>query len=92
MKNSKIKNCFYTGGWDSTYMILKYLKNGYTVKPIYVLDHNRKSYIKEKQTIIEILDLVKNTTPYKNNIMDVDFIDLSNVIVDDNIKNSYETI
>lgn len=34
---------FWTSGWDSTYMVIRLLREGYTVQPIYIYNPKRKS-------------------------------------------------
>lgn len=41
----------WTGGWDSTFRIIQLYQRDVIIKPIYVLDHNRKSTDKEIETI-----------------------------------------
>ena len=46
MSRQKIKQpryVFWTSGWDSTYMVIKLLRDGYTVQPIYIINPKRKS-------------------------------------------------
>lgn len=92
MKKDNIKYCFYTGGWDSTYMILYYLINGYKVKPIYIIDKNRKSYVKEEETINVIIEKINEISPYKNNLLEIEKIELSSINVSSDIEESYKKI
>ncbi|MFC0605382.1 hypothetical protein [Winogradskyella pulchriflava] len=41
----------WTGGWDSTFRIIQLYQRDVVIKPIYVIDHNRKSAQKEIETI-----------------------------------------
>lgn len=48
MKNNSdsttlIRYVYWTSGWDSTYMVIKLLRDGYTVQPIYIINPRRKS-------------------------------------------------
>lgn len=38
-----IRYVFWTSGWDSTYMVIKLLRDGYAVQPIYIVNPKRKS-------------------------------------------------
>lgn len=88
----KLKRCFFTGGWDSTYMVLKYLKEGYDVQPIYAIDIDRKSYSKEIETMNKIISIIKSTTDYSDNLYNLVCIDLSTVKSIQEKNNAYEII
>ncbi len=51
---TQVKNVLWTGGWDSTFRIIQLYNRGIHLQPIYVMDKNRFSTIKEIETI-EIL-------------------------------------
>lgn len=42
-KKDEVRYVFWTGGWDSTYMVIRLLRDGYTVQPIYIVNTKRKS-------------------------------------------------
>lgn len=42
-RKNKVHFAFWTGGWDSTYMVIKLLRSGCTVQPIYLINPRRKS-------------------------------------------------
>lgn len=46
-----VRNVLWTSGWDSTYMILKMLREGETVQPIYIINPRRKSRFIEMEAM-----------------------------------------
>ena len=59
MKNKNEINLFFTGGWDSTFMLCKLSRQTFKITPVYVLNKNRESHDIEldaaKQIIRELL-------------------------------------
>ncbi|KAA6232310.1 hypothetical protein FP507_03785 [Chlorobium phaeovibrioides] len=57
-------NLFWTGGWDSTFRLCDLIFNqGRCVKPIYILDHERKSFREEVMTMVLIKRLIDARVP-----------------------------
>lgn len=51
----------WTGGWDSTFRIIQLYRLRVTIQPIYILDQNRRSYVKE----IEAIEKIAKELPVK---------------------------
>ena len=49
---------FWTSGWDSTYMVIKLLRDGYTVQPIYIINPKRKSRYRELSALQILSQLI----------------------------------
>ncbi len=58
---AKVNNVLWTGGWDSTFRVIKLYRLGVTIQPIYVIDHNRASSKKE----LEVIKQLSNSIPLK---------------------------
>lgn len=50
----------WTGGWDSTFRVIQLYQKDVIIKPIYVIDHNRKSTKKEIETIELLTQKIKD--------------------------------
>lgn len=59
-KSTKIHYVFWTSGWDSTYMIIKLLRDGYTVQPLYIINPKRKSRHYELSALQTLSQLISN--------------------------------
>ena len=56
MKNTRY--VFWTSGWDSTYMVIKLLRDGYTVQPLYIINPKRKSRYHELSALKTLSQLI----------------------------------
>ncbi len=59
MKNEQVFKVFWTSGWDSTFTVAQYFRQGAHVKPYYVYDDNRSSRDKEIESIGKLSQLIK---------------------------------
>lgn len=67
MKN--IINVFWTGGLDSTYLVVKLLSMGITVQPYYIIDSERKSLKKELNAIERISECINRCSTMKGDLL-----------------------
>ena len=67
MKN--IINVFWTGGLDSTYLVVKLLSMGITVQPYYIIDSERKSLKKELSAIERISECINRCSTMKGDLL-----------------------
>jgi|SRR5690606_35281975 len=56
----------WTGGWDSTFRIIQLYRLRVTIQPIYILDQNRRSYVKEIEAIEKITKELSVKFPKSN--------------------------
>lgn len=85
-------NVFYTGGFDSTYMLIVLLRKGYIVQPIYALDHGRNSLEIELNTIEKILSKLKEKKDFKNKILPLIKVDLNDLIIPNDVEQALNFI
>lgn len=60
---------FWTGGWDSTFRVIKLYRLGATIQPIYVIDRSRISYTKELESIEKITEGLTKKFPQSEGII-----------------------
>ena len=89
---NKVKYCLWTGGWDSTYMLINLIKDNFVVQPIYVVDNNRPGHVNEEMAMNTIFDKIKNSSFYNDNLLDIIKVNLNDIKVSDDINKSYEMI
>lgn len=58
-----VRYVFWSGGWDSTYLVIALLLAGWTVQPIYIVDHARKSCFFELNALDNLSVLVSERVP-----------------------------
>ena len=59
MKQAKdTRYVFWTSGWDSTYMVIKLLRNNFIVQPIYIINPKRKSRHHELASLNRLSELI----------------------------------
>ena len=83
-----IKEVFWTGGFDSTYVVYKFLKEGYFVKPYYILRHQ----IWQNNEIAALGNLVTflNKIGYKNKLLDISYIDINDITIDHDLTVAFK--
>ncbi len=84
-----ITNVFWTGGWDSTYMLIKLLKQNKTVQPIYVIDNGRASRNNEMLAMAEILKHLENLG---GEVLPIVQININEIKENEEISNSYKNL
>jgi len=87
-----IKHVLWTGGLDSTFMLLyEAITHNEIVQPVYIIDRNRKSYLKEIDTIFSIYNLIKEHAITKN-ILPIEFIDIDEINISTTIAKNFEIL
>ena len=57
------RSVLWTSGWDSTYMILRMLREGETVQPIYIINPRRKSRFIEMEALSKLEKKIREQIP-----------------------------
>ena len=70
----EIVNVLWTGGLDSTYLVVKLLYVGMTVQPYYIIDEGRKSLKKELNAIHKISQHLQHHDVIKGQLLTTIFI------------------
>ena len=83
--------CFWTGGWDSTFMILEQLRNGKTIQPIYVIDDKRVGNTYEKKAMKTIIEKIESMK-LKGKLLPIEYVDISTIEKNERITESYKKI
>lgn len=64
-------NVFWTGGLDSTYLIVRLcLNEGGKIQPYYIIDEGRHSVTKELEAIRRITDIIRSSKKVKSQLLD----------------------
>lgn len=75
-------NVAWTGGYDSTYMMIDFLRNGYKVKPFYMINLvGRLNESFEIDMMEKMFDILKKGE-YGNNLENIEWLDNDNKIYD----------
>ena len=84
----------WTGGFDSTFMFLKFARDNLIIKPIYVIDPCRKSLIYELEAMQSILYLLKTkySKDVRADILDIDFYHLNDIAPNDTLHSFYKDL
>ncbi|MCR5679852.1 MAG: hypothetical protein K6G08_06560 [Prevotella sp.] len=81
----EIVNVLWTGGLDSTYLVVKLLYMGMTVQPYYIIDEGRKSLKKELNAIRKISQHLQDHNVIKGQL-------LTTIIIYEKSINAYKDI
>lgn len=87
----KTVNILWTGGWDSTYRVLRLMDKHVSIQPYYLKD-NRKSEEIELKTIEAITEDIRNHPDSKCEILELITMNVSDVPVDVEITKAYKNI
>ena len=85
-------NILWTGGWDSTYRVLRLMDKPVIIQPFYLRDHNRRSEALELKAIRAITEDIRNHPGTQCEIRDVIAVDISDVPADSAISKAYQNI
>jgi hypothetical protein len=90
--NNKIHYIFWTGGYDSTFMIINYIKNGQFVQPIYMTGCVDGLGLSGRQSVQKELETMNKISSYYSNYLnyglfhELIIIDCNKIQIDDDIK------
>jgi len=88
----KSVSLLWTGGWDSTFRLVELSFEDLDIYPVYVIDPNRKSNVREQQQMQIIVEALKNKPLTKARIHDVEKIEMSAIAQDPEITEAYRVI
>jgi len=98
MENQNIEpknntNLLWTGGWDSTFQLLRLLiKYKVPVSPYYLIDANRPSTGMEILTMKKIKERLFTEYPYTKNLLNpIQYINVEDIPLDENITKAYNS-
>lgn len=90
MKQDKIY-ILWTGGWDSTFMLIQELRNGKVVQPVYIVDKDRRSLKYEKRAMQRIAEKLKKKN-YGGILLPTEFIDRDVIPEDKEVTEAYRIV
>lgn len=90
--NKKIVNILWTGGWDSTYRVIKLAHSDVIIQPYYLIDDYRKSVEIEIETIKKLTLELRNAVFTKCRFNDVIIIKITEIEEDIEITEAYNTL
>lgn len=86
-----IVNILWTGGWDSTFRVLKLSEKNIIIQPYYLKD-NRKSELHELNAIESISNDIKSNASTKCELRELITLKVSEVDEDNDITNAYKSL
>ena len=94
INNNQTRYILWTGGFDSTFMLLKFAREDFMIKPIYVIDPYRKSLKYELKAMKNILFMLKTkySKDVKANICDIDYYELKDIKSNDELNAYYKEL
>lgn len=92
MNDKKTIQILWTGGFDSTYIMMKYARQDVLIHPLYVVRQERLSKEHELRAMNTILALLKNEPTTKAYFFDIEIIDENLIYPDEEILNAYKRI
>lgn len=87
----RIRPVFWTSGWDSTYMVIRLLRAGETVQPLYIYSPRRKSRYRELAALDTLSELIPTRIP-TGQLLPYRVIQLDTVPVDPEITQAFNDI
>lgn len=92
--NNNIRYVLWTGGFDSTFMILKYAREEFIIQPVYVIDPERRSTQYELNAMKAIIKLLetKYAADIKAEIRPVRIIEMKDIPPDARITSYYNDL
>ncbi len=91
MTNPEAKAVFWTSGWDSTYMVIRLLRAGYTVQPLYIYNPKRKSRHKELAALDTLSKMISSRIK-TGKLLPYRIINLKSITIDPEITQAFADI
>lgn len=91
MKKKKLY-ALWTGGWDSTFMLIKLLKDGYIVQPVYIIDKHRASLKQEKEAMEKIINAMEKHNFWGGKLLPTQFSTIEDIPINKNITNTWQKV
>lgn len=85
-------NILWTGGWDSTYQVLRLMEKPVSIQPYYLIDKNRRSKALELKAIRAITEDIRNHPATRCELLDIITVNTSDIPADAGISNAYQNI
>lgn len=92
MTKQDIRYALWTGGWDSTFMLIYLLKKGYTVQPIYIIDENRLSLKQEDIAMNKIRKAMKKHRFWGGTLLPTQTYSISEIPPNKTITRAWQSI
>jgi len=83
---------FWTGGWDSTFMLIQELRKGKEIQPIYVIDNKRKGNDYEIKAMDTITKKLEQRNYLGGKLHNLIFIDKDSIEILDEVENAFNVI
>ncbi len=90
-QDTSIRYAFWTSGWDSTFMIIRLMRAGFTVQPIYVDNPRRKSREYELAALKELSHLISERIP-EGRLLPLRVVPLQDITIDEDIAQSFQSL
>jgi len=90
-KPAKVRAVLWTSGWDSTYMILKMLRDGETVQPLYIINPRRKSRFIEMEAMEKLSEKIRARVK-TGELLPLKKYDLKDIEIDKEIRKALKQI
>lgn len=91
MTKSTTKTVFWTSGWDSTYMVIRLLRAGFTVQPLYIYNPKRKSRHKELAALDTLSKMISSRIK-TGKLLPYRIINLKSITIDPEITQAFTDI
>lgn len=79
----------WTGGWDSTYRVVELSRQDVNIQPVYILDKNRKSHLREIEAIRRIMNLLQAKEETKACFLPIDIVKVEDIPANEAITQAW---
>ena len=92
MKMKERLNILWTGGLDSTYLVVNLLRMGVILQPYYIIDKDRKSVNKELDAIKNITNTIRSSNNISGVLHDCMFVEKDKIALCPEITASWQAL
>lgn len=89
-EENDVTDILWTGGWDSTFRVIRLVESGYQVRPHYIVDPGRPSKGLELKTISRITEILNNV--YEGRVLELQTTDLESIPVPRGVSDAFDEI
>jgi hypothetical protein len=91
--NDSVVDCFWTGGWDSTFRLIELIHKRIEIRPHYIIDPGRKSTEAELRTMTNLRREIITRYPYASRLLQpINVVHLNEIPPNPNITSAFDRL
>ena len=91
-ETKQVKYALWTGGWDSTFMVIRLLRQGNIVQPIYIVDSSRASIQFERKAMAKLRKSMAKYNYWKGELLPTEIVKIEEIPENSKISETWKKV